>query len=201
LEELCALYKVYGDFNSSGERKEGEKVLKNIETNSYVKYITNGFKKKAYIFNDDTYMKLSPIKGQIGPVCSFVLWVKFNKLEKSFILFDNFFWEVSGVYIKYCHPENNLYVELFDGSGIRRTNSFSKIPTNTWLQLAFTADGKKLKTYVNGKLINTVDAGPIICNGSAFLGQYCKNIYIEDLMIFNKPLTSSEIKMLYDSYL
>ena len=201
LEELYAFYKVYGDFNSNAETISGKKFIEKNNPPPYSSFLTKGFKKNAYLFNGTTYVNIPSQCKKNGLTCSFVIWIKFNNLKKSFLLFNNFIWNVSGVYIKYYHKKNNLYVELFDGSGERRTNSFNNISTNRWMQLAFTADGKKLKTYIDGKLIRAVTAGPIICNQQAVLGQYCEDVCVEDLMIFDIPLTDSEIRKLYNSYL
>jgi len=197
LEELYALYRVHGDFNSAEERKRGKKVLAEKVIIPFSSFLTNGLKNKAFKFDGTTYIKTISFadKG------SFVIWVKFNKLNESFVLFQNFIWDVSGMYIKYYHPEKNLYVEIFDGSGKRRTNSFGNVSTGKWTQLAYTVDGKKLKTYVNGNLVNSVGAGLIIPNRAPVIGRYCKNILVEDIMFFDISLTDTEIKKLYDSYL
>jgi len=202
LEELYALYQVYGDFNTLAEKAHGKEVLRNIKKIFFDKNIVQGMSGKGFKFDDQTYITFDSIAGLIGPECTIAMWIKIDNFDKSFTILDNYMWFKSGVYIKYHQPGNNLYVEIFDGSNIRKTNSFKDLQPGEWIHLAFTADGKKLTTYANGRRLSTMSAGSIVpCSQPPIIGKRCKGISIDDLVIFNRSLEPQQIKRLYDSYL
>ena len=197
LEELYALYQVYGDFNSSAEKTNGKKVLNKIKKVSFKKNIVQGVDGMGFKFDDQTSIIFDSIAGLIGPKCTIAMWIKFDNLDKSFTLFNNFVWLNSGMYIKYYQPHNNLYVEIFDGSRIRKTSSFKGVVPGKWMHLAFTADGKNLTTYANGNRLQITSAGSIVpCSLPPIIGKLCKGVSIDDLIIFNKALKPQQIKKL-----
>ncbi len=73
----------------------------------------------------------------------------------------------------------------------------------TWTHFAGTYDGTNIKFYVNGVLKQTVTITENIEDGNAYLllGDY-HNVYwqglLDDLFIYNKALTQSEVTQLYN---
>jgi hypothetical protein len=78
---------------------------------------------------------------------------------------------------------------------------------NTWVHAVLTFDGSTMKFYANGILIST-DSLPITITGTHDLlisNFYQDNVsfwkgYIDDVLIYNRALSASEITSIYDSY-
>jgi len=105
---------------------------------------------------------------------------------------------------------NNLYYYISDGTG-SDTKSSSAITTSTtdFDHLVFVQDWTNLTIYKNGSLIQTIDMTSF--SGSTGNSAYALNIgrnvrdnananfYLDELAIFSRALTSSEISALYNS--
>jgi hypothetical protein len=88
-----------------------------------------------------------------------------------------------------------------------RTSSGAAIAANIWQHIAVTYDGTNIRFYKNGALISTVAAGGRLypTSSSLFIGIYESeedNQYggvIDELRIYNRQLSSSELNQLYSS--
>jgi fibronectin type 3 domain-containing protein len=86
---------------------------------------------------------------------------------------------------------------------IPSTNSaYTTVTTGAWTHIVGTYDGSTIKIYNNGSLaMSTAHAGTVSNPGRAFsVGGYSSiywNGYIDDLRIYNRVLTASEIAGLY----
>jgi hypothetical protein len=87
------------------------------------------------------------------------------------------------------------------GSGETIARGTSQLAAATWTHLAATEDGSTLKLYVNGALAaSTAAAGPITTSSmplkigaNAIWGEYFNGL-IDDVRIYNRALTASEIQ-------
>jgi len=74
---------------------------------------------------------------------------------------------------------------------------------NTWTHLVSTYDGTDIKTYINGVLVETTNHPGTISNGNQDLtiGEFSGNFWsgsVDDLFIYNKALSQSEVTQLYN---
>jgi hypothetical protein len=94
------------------------------------------------------------------------------------------------------------------------TTNSAVLSRNNWNHLVFSKQGKKLTTYINGTLINeltmtysainaTNDPLMIGCENGAYnvpptgLGGFYKG-KLDDILIYNRPLSFSEVRLLYN---
>ncbi len=85
--------------------------------------------------------------------------------------------------------------------------SSSAISLNTWTSIVGTYDGSNIKLYVNGEQVNSTSLSGNIQGmpDGLKIGKYSDgpngifNGTIDEVMMFNRSLTASEVKYLYDS--
>jgi hypothetical protein len=88
-----------------------------------------------------------------------------------------------------------------------RTSSGAGITTNTWQHVAVTFDGTNVRFYKNGALITTVAGSGRLYSSSEVVyvgtyettGMYVFSGALDELRIYNRQLSSSEINQLYTS--
>ena len=76
------------------------------------------------------------------------------------------------------------------------------VPTNAWTHLAATYDGSTLRFYVNGVQVGSktgvsaiaASTGSLRIGGNGVWGEYFRGL-IDDVRIYNRPLTASEIQL------
>ncbi len=77
----------------------------------------------------------------------------------------------------------------------------AQVPANTWTHLAATYDGTTQRLYVNGVQVAsraqpgsiTVSSSPLRIGGNSVWGEYFQG-YIDEVRIYNRPLTTGEIQ-------
>jgi hypothetical protein len=96
-----------------------------------------------------------------------------------------------------------LYLSIGETGG-GWMNSTGTLPPNTWSQVALTYDGRTMRTYINGQLDSTkAYSAPLVAStsGISFGATEYPPItgYIDDVRIYNRPLSPSDITSLYSS--
>jgi len=98
----------------------------------------------------------------------------------------------------------HIRLEIASAGAQKSVNGTTTIPLNTWTFVAGTYDGSTMKVYVNGNLDGSVSkTGPIDTNNMVLsMGRsgYNTNYYkgsIDEIKIWNRALTDSEIKKEY----
>lgn len=96
---------------------------------------------------------------------------------------------------------NSRKISWFEGA--EKVIGSTTIPTNTWTHVVVTSDGTNLIGYVNGVKENTVAfASSGITGGGLAIGGPTNiqvfNGFIDDVRIYNRPLSSGEINILYN---
>ncbi|MCP4132573.1 MAG: hypothetical protein GY754_16505 [bacterium] len=103
---------------------------------------------------------------------------------------------------------NQIYVEIWDSLGTNRSIRSGVVPTATWTHLAFTwKTGGKLRAYINGALIQGINAGlnPIAVGGTGanfsvgippWGAGYNSDGNIDDIRMYGRELSSTEIYVL-----
>ena len=190
-EQLWLIFRAYGAFSTDEERKEALNLLANI--NTYGLKIENN----ALAFNGTEFVEIEDSPEISSTKQSIVMKVKFDPImfNNDFIMMEKFNFGKDGYYIKYHKPEDKLYIEIFDGNmNPRKLVAFKGVKDGEFHTLIFTADGKKLNSYVDGILCESVACGTIISNNKPLtIGQNINGLEIKNLRIFNKGLTETEI--------
>lgn len=98
-----------------------------------------------------------------------------------------------GILLAGIKNENNQRVVFLSGTGLN---------VGEWHHVAMTYDGSEIKVYIDGKLVGTKpQTGLIKSGGDAVIGYYSNGSYfnglIDDLAVFKKALSETEVKDLY----
>ncbi len=87
------------------------------------------------------------------------------------------------------------------------TNASESIPTNEWVYVAMTYDGRYTKIYINGELkgIEKANGELNTVNQKLYIGSYSGNTYsfngiIDGMKVYNYALSDSDIAYIYTTY-
>ena len=112
---------------------------------------------------------------------------------------------VNKQYLMFVSGSELLNFRVMKAAGIYDARSASYPPLNTWTHIVGRYDGSEVSVWVNGiKQITTVAAAAPIDSGSGatLIGMLGSSIYpfnglIDEVRVYNRALSSSEIKQLY----
>jgi hypothetical protein len=141
------------------------------------------------------------------PVATVSAWVNIAAYPAASAIVAGFVdGDGNGTYDKdlYINSSGQATFYSFDGSGVPVTSS--SISLNTWHHLVGTVDGSKETLYVDGAPVGTAAIGntftgytgpDILIHGTSagFTGRL--NAKIDDVRIYNRALSTSEVKQLY----
>lgn len=146
--------------------------------------------------------KLTPLDQKL----TIAAWVKvFGNINK-YILYKGSTFN-NREYAFGFRPDSYASLHINDHGSQIGVPSNSNFLENEWYFIVGTWDGKELKMYINGILENTVVTDAKISNydSDLFIGTYGGDInqyafhgIIDDLLLLNRTLTSSEIEKLYN---
>ena len=162
--------------------------------------LVNGRIGKALSFDgiDDYGINISTTAIPAKPPFSIELWTNPKKLSNP--NWSDFFRKV-GSWALQSDPTGKLNFEI---TGKQDIVSNVVISTNEWTHLAVTFEGTTVKFYKNGILVykKTLDKIPDAGSNSIYVGGYDSwgtylNATIDNLKIYNKALTSEEIRADY----
>jgi hypothetical protein len=93
------------------------------------------------------------------------------------------------------------------GGGILISSTGVTIPSNTWVNIAYTYDGTTHRLYYNGILTNTSTTAPIAGNfNQVYLNGYSTgttsetaNFYVDTYDYYNRVLSADEINTIYNA--
>lgn len=127
-------------------------------------------------------------------------WVRFDNFEQMVVPIEKYQWLQSGYYIKYDKAGEKLYGEIFDGDAeTRKTVTFAGIGAGQWTHLAMTADGDTLCAYVNGRLVDSAPAGPVVANDLDLLaGRDATALALDELSLYDRAMPAAFIRAAYD---
>jgi hypothetical protein len=136
-------------------------------------------------------------------------WVNPNTLTYQYNYIMSNARDCCGVYngIEMYFFNNNLYGGIYNSSNYRASVATS-IATSTWAHAAFTYDGSNMRLYFNGDLVKTqaqtVDPGSqssfptyIGSMGNSSGSVYTFNGKLDEVRLYSRALSNSEIKQLY----
>ncbi|EIC28198.1 MULTISPECIES: LamG-like jellyroll fold domain-containing protein [Methylomicrobium] len=104
------------------------------------------------------------------------------------------------VYALYSEEDDNLPVSYINDGSYRSVVGPNRLPTNTWTHLVATYDQTYQRLYVNGAEVakstrNTLiqpSDGVLRIGGNSLWGEYFHG-YIDEVRIYNRALTASEV--------
>jgi len=103
-------------------------------------------------------------------------------------------------------------MRTFNGTceGIRSYDYDLDLPLNTWFHIVFQSDGAQIQLYLDGQKVNSFNYSSSLKDGSNFyIGatdtvygfNYIWNGTIDDIRIYNRALSETEIQQLYNEVL
>lgn len=155
-----------------------------------------------YVPSSDDYVEVADSPSlRVPSAFSFVVWQNTSDVSYTGILSKT---SLDSDYGDYClrngSGEISLHVNDNDGSVL----AISSTPANEWCQCVGTYDGADLRIYLNGRFENSAAYSTPITGSaeSLYLGTYYtvsgyNKGYINDILIYNRALTASEIASLY----
>lgn len=99
------------------------------------------------------------------------------------------------------HDTTHYYIDTWFGD----YEPSGPAPLNAWTHVALTADGTNFRLYCNSVLTNTTAKNPDFTAGGTFIGQgaglYPRpfNGVLDDVRLYNRTLTASEISQIFKS--
>ncbi len=139
-------------------------------------------------------------------------WVKLTSYPAAKGLVTGFVNGIGGAaYDKdlYINTDGRLYFYVYDGAQRTTSAPTSPIPLNTWVHVMGTANGSAAKAYVNGVEVGSVAAGAtytsytvpnLLIQGTSGLASIAGGYMaatIDDVRVYNRALTASEVTALY----
>jgi len=133
-------------------------------------------------------------------------WIKSNSFTEgqfpTVINIGNFGGSLNGyrIYHQGGHPITNFKAEISNASRYNVTY-FCNITAGNWYHLVMTWDGSKLRAYVNGILTGETNQNlDVAATGSLTISHptYAFNGLIDEVHIYNRALSTDEIKKHYE---
>jgi hypothetical protein len=136
-------------------------------------------------------------------------WVKWNVFKNYGVLFEKGS-SGSGVTFNYAvwSYVDNITGIIGNGSTSISTGALatSTAPIGTWHRVALTADGSRLKLFINSSVVKNVQQTIALTpnNYNFFIGAgqsngYVIDGYIDDVRIYNRALSDAEIRAIYNA--
>jgi hypothetical protein len=109
-------------------------------------------------------------------------------------------------YLDYCYAGQTLFTLTTVVGGAKDLSGGSCPPTGTWTHYVGTYDGSMMRLYMNGvEVASTSKTGSLNNNfQSFFIGKYSGGGYefngiIDDVRVYNRGLSATDVKKLYNS--
>jgi uncharacterized protein (TIGR02145 family) len=159
----------------------------------------NGEPNKAYYFNGVSNRITTNFKPT--NVNTISLWFNAESTQRlNAGLFSTYHsYDFRGYYWGFRSSSPNGHF-FYDGNNYKSID-FPK--WNTWTHLAVSSDGNTIKVFINGTLATsfsgkTTHVGNLFIGDSKYDGRFFKG-KIDEIQVFNRPLSETEIKILYDT--
>ncbi len=203
---LIALYPFYGNANDLSGNNNGIVEGASLVADRF------GNQKSAYYFDGvDDYIRI-PDHSSLTPSdqqFSIASWVKVVDAKNKYILYKGTKFN-NREYALGVRTDMRASFHINDHgqwqSGQIGVSSDLFLENEEWIFIASTWNGEELKIYLNGKLENIITTTAVIedFDSDLFIGTYGGEIeryafkgVIDDIAIFNKPLSATEIEQIY----
>ncbi len=209
---LVAWYPFNGNANDeSGNGNNGTNNGATLTTDRF------GVSGKAYSFNGvSSFIEVNNDSSLCLPIYSISAWVKPNGYylsgtdDANYILGKGNDFNDGHYSLHYKTISQKARASIGVGSSGLYVNSTSDILSSDWVHIASTWDGNNLKIYINGSLENLVSVASNvqgINSENLYFGTmaanttwpYWLNGKLDDIAIYNRALTPSEITQLYNA--
>ncbi|MHC4499504.1 MAG: LamG-like jellyroll fold domain-containing protein, partial [Planctomycetota bacterium] len=153
---------------------------------------------------DGDYVSLSPIDALTGDTLTVQTWIR---VDDSGVIWSPILTQHNSSNAGYFLglSNNKLSFHLIGGTGSADAISSDTINTDQWYNVAGTNDGSTLKIHVNGHLKGSMSSvGLAGVDQNSYIGYYdgSQSYYysglIDDVRIYNRPLTESEFQDIAD---
>ena len=180
-------------FSLDGNLKDAEGNTPDGTNNGSATFTTGKSGSAITLNGTDQYIDFNRKTYKNGNNLSISLWFKksSNATLQYFVLCNDF-----GVFT------NNGYIGLFIGTS-GGNNAEGTFTYDTWTHFVGTFDGTDIKAYINGVLVETTNNPGDITGSDRFLvfGKLLTYYWagsIDELFIYNKTLSQSEVTQLYN---
>ena len=182
-----SLYKFDGDATDEGGTYDG--------TPSNITY-TTGLDGQCAVFSGSSSYISAP-SYSAGTSFSYSVWLKpdvINTTSRYILDFSS-----SRTLLAAC-ANSSTNMQYYAGGW---TSLSYQLSTTTWQHACLVVAGTSLKLYINGSLITSTTTTATSLSGTLGIGSYwegsstCYDGYLEQLRIFNKALSSTEVGVLY----
>lgn len=182
---LMAYFQLNGNFDDSANALD-------VSYGGFMSQIKNrhGYSNRAIFFNGGLFSFTTPY-WRASPI-TIALWVKPNDLTTdAFLVRSNE--QAFGI----LQQQSKIGLEIINPEDI----SAQATITTEWTHVACTYDGQDIKTYINGKLVETAhhpgvaDVTTAVMVGAASLPEWKGGI--DDVRFYNRVLSAEEIRHLY----
>jgi len=138
---------------------------------------------------------------------SVFMWIKIlNPSKINISSYDGGYWTApcGDLFIK---QSIGYSIDIFvRNSDCTTVNQSGNVIGSSWAYVGYTYDGSKVRYYVNGALTGTPDnltgtiagTGEITTIGARSTGTYSWDSLVDDVRIYNRALSASEVKQLYN---
>ena len=171
----------------------------------------NAIINKSVYFNGLQYLTIPARNFGIFEGLTFSTWVYFTENRSYERIFDFSNAGTNNIIVSRQSTNNNLYLEVRNGSNINQYIYNTVIVNNTWMHVCVSLNKNPVqwKVYFNGVLKtqdsilgtvffpNDVSLANCYIGRSAWADPYLKG-YIDDFRIYKRALTADEIKKIYE---
>jgi hypothetical protein len=165
------------------------------------------FGSACYFDGVDDYINTTNIVNV--PTVTLEAWIKISSYPSANKLITGFASGIGGTSHDkdlFINSAGYLFFYVYDGTGKNTSQPVSKIPLNTWVHVAGTADGTIARAYMNGAVVGTVGVGntyigytvPSILIGGNTAAHGYANITIDDVKVYNYARTPAQIAWDYN---
>lgn len=129
------------------------------------------------------------------------VWVNLDR-HKNWSHFVDRGWIATNNWLVYAPSSGLPTFSIYDGASQTTAQSSTAMSLNTWYHIVATYDGSNMRIYVNGDLQDTTAISITLNTGPIRLSNTGASAYldgkIDDARLYNKTLTASEVRALYD---
>ena len=178
----------------------------------------DGSKGKALTFNgidNSVAIQNSPMLDKISNQLTTATWIKFNDLHTTSygndwqsIINKSAFVSSYGLMLSFGVDANPKILRFYlNGASANADYNWNDVKEKQWYQIVTTYDGANAKIYVDGKLAtsNPVSGNINVNDQDLYIGKsvndwfgYYLNADVSDLRIYNRALSETEVKSLYN---
>ncbi len=189
-EGLALLYRAYGAFSPADVAAAAKKEIEEKGAPKKEPLLTE----EGLSFTGEQNLTLTAVP---GPRFSLFITLRLDNeaFLDDFLLVGNGEYLKNGFYLKYYKKDDELYGEVADGTGKRRVAVFDYPKDEGVHTIGLVCDGKKLTSWVDGRISSGIDCGPMAKGPSSLtIGKTLRGCLIKDIKLYNYAVSDREAK-------